>query len=250
VEHGFNWMSLIPGVAGFEHSATALLVVIALLTWATVARRQFATANDPVVPDGTITARNAVEMFVELFVVKVMKPVLGDNWRPYIPLYGTFFLFIFVSNLSGLLPGFGPPTSNFNVTLGLGITSFVMYNYYGFQKHGKAYLKHFMGPIWWLAVLMVPLELIDNFVRPASLALRLFGNMTGDHLVLDIFTRMTYLGIPVLFLMLGAFVSLIQAFVFTLLSMVYLSLATAGHDHHADDHHAGEHGTDEQAAHH
>ena len=86
-------------------------------------------------------------------------------------------------------------------------------------------------------VLMVPLELIDNLVRPVSLALRLFGNMTGDHLVLEIFTDLTKLVIPVLFYMLGAFVSLIQAFVFTLLSMVYVSLAVAHHDDHHGEHH-------------
>ena len=100
----------------------------------------------------------------------------------------------------------------------------------GFRENGVAYLKHFVGPIWWLGILMVPLELINNFVRPFSLALRLFGNMVGDHLVLEIFTDLTKLVIPVIFYALGAFVSLIQAFVFTLLSVIYVSLAIA-HEH-------------------
>jgi F-type H+-transporting ATPase subunit a len=101
------------------------------------------------------------------------------------------------------------------------------------------YLKHFVGPIWWLAFLMLPLELIDNLVRPVSLSLRLFGNMTGDHLVLEIFTGLTKLVIPVIFYALGAFVSLIQAFVFTILSVIYLSLALQEHEehHHESAHH-------------
>ena len=158
--------------------------------------------------------------------------VLGDRAQKYVHLYGSFFLFILIANLSGLLPGFSPPTSNFNVTLALGVLSFVAYNFYAFQEQGLAYLKHFVGPIWWLGILMVPLELIDNFVRPFSLSLRLFGNMTGDHVVLEIFTDLTKVVIPVVFYALGAFVSLVQAFVFTLLSMVYVSLAVAHDEHH------------------
>ena len=134
----------------------------------------------------------------------------------------------------GLVPGFSPPTSNFNITLGLGVASFLTYNAIGIRAQGLVnYLKHFVGPIWWLGVLMVPLELIDNLVRPLSLSLRLFGNMMGDHLVLEIFTDLTKLVVPVLFYFLGAFVSLIQAFVFTLLSVIYVSLAVG----HAEEQH-------------
>jgi F-type H+-transporting ATPase subunit a len=230
VEHPFTWMSLVPGVA--DHTATATLVALALIGLAWVARRQLAAVPDAVVPDGALTVRNVLEVFVEQ-ITGIVEGVLGRRGRRYVPLYGTFFLFILVANLTGLLPGFSPPTSNFNVTFALGVCSFVLYNYYGFAEQGVAYLKHFVGPIWWLGILMVPLELIDNFVRPVSLALRLFGNMTGDHLVLEIFTSLTKVAIPVAFYVLGAFVSLIQAFVFTLLSVIYLSLATA---HHGDDH--------------
>jgi F-type H+-transporting ATPase subunit a len=152
-----------------------------------------------------------------------------------VPLFGTFFIFILLGNLLGLVPGFTPPTADFNITFGLGVASFLAYNAIGIQAQGLVeYLKHFAGPIWWLAVLMVPLELIDNLVRPVSLALRLFGNMTGDHLVLEIFTDLTKVAVPVLFYMLGAFVSLIQAFVFTLLTVIYVSLAMG---HHGAEHH-------------
>ena len=133
-----------------------------------------------------------------------------------------------------------------NITFALGVTSFLMYNYYGLKLGGMEYIKHFVGPIWWLGVLMVPLELIDNFVRPVSLSLRLFGNLNGDHLVLGIFTDMTYVLVPVAFYILGLLVCLIQAFVFTLLSVVYLSLALP-HEHHDD--HGHEHGHAHAAGH-
>lgn len=236
MEHAFTWVSIVPGLNLLPvHTAHASLVIVGLLTWAWVARRQIAAATDPVVPDATLTARNTLEVLVEWFV-GFIEDLLGRGGRKYLHVYATFFLFILASNLIGLLPGFAPPTSDFNVTLALGVTSFLVYNYYGLKQKGVAYLKHFLGPIWWLAILMLPLELIDNLVRPVSLALRLFGNMTGDHLVLEIFTGLTKVVIPVLFYMLGAFVSLIQAFVFTILSIIYLSLALAEHEHHEEAH--------------
>jgi len=227
VEHPFTWMSLIPGVA--DHTGTATFVMLLLIAVAWVGSRQLASASDPIVPDGALTVRNLLEIYVEQ-IAGIVEGVLGRHGRRYVPLYGTFFLFILVANLCGLVPGFAPPTSNFNITFALGVTSFVMYNYFGFAEGGIGYLKHFVGPIWWLGFLMVPLELIDNCVRPVSLALRLFGNMTGDHLVLEIFTNLTKIGIPVVFYVLGAFVSLVQAFVFTLLSVIYVSLAVV-HEH-------------------
>jgi F-type H+-transporting ATPase subunit a len=236
VEHPFTWVSVIPGLNRLPgYTATATLVIAALLVWAFVARRHLQAAADPVVPDATLTARNMLEIFVEWFV-GFIEGLLGRKGRDYVHVYGTFFLFILAANLTGLLPGFAPPTSNFNVTFALGVTSFLLYNYYGFRAKGVNYLKHFVGPIWWLAFLMLPLELIDNLVRPLSLALRLFGNMTGDHLVLEIFTDLTKVVIPVVFYMLGAFVSLIQAFVFTILSVIYLSLALEEHGGHGAPH--------------
>lgn len=237
MEHSFTWVSVIPGLNLLPaHTATATIVIVGLLAWAYAGRRQLQAASDPVVPDGTLTARNSLEILVEWFV-GFIEGILGPQGRRYVPVYATFFLFILFANLIGLIPGFAPPTANFNVTFALGVTSFLVYNYYGFQAHGVGYLKHFVGPIWWLAFLMLPLELIDNFVRPVSLALRLFGNMTGDHLVLEIFTDLTKIGVPVVFYALGAFVSLIQAFVFTILSIIYVSLALGGHAEHAEAHH-------------
>jgi F-type H+-transporting ATPase subunit a len=226
----FTWVSVIPGLNAMpDHTATALIVVAMLFAWAILAKRQLVAAgNEAVVPDATLSARNGLEIFVDLFASGV-EGILGPKGRQYVPLYGTFFLFILTSNLLGLIPGVSPPTSNINVTLALGLTSFVMYNYYGFRAHGGSYLKHFLGPVWWLAFLMLPLELIDNFLRPITLNLRLMMNMFADHLVLGIFTDLTRLVVPVVFLLLGTFVSVIQAVVFTLLSLVYVALAVGGH---------------------
>lgn len=228
--HPFTWVSAIPGLNFLPgHIATSLIVTAVLISLAYAAKKQLEAASDPNVPDDSLTLRNLAELLTEA-VSSMAQGVLGHAASRYVHLYGSFFLFILCANLTGLLPGFAPPTGNFNVTLALGVLSFVAYNFYGFQQNGKDYLKHFVGPIWWLGILMVPLELIDNFVRPFSLGLRLFGNMTGDHVVLEIFTDLTKVGIPVIFYVLGAFVSLVQAFVFTLLSLVYVSLATA-HEH-------------------
>lgn len=229
--HLFTWVSVIPGLSLLPgHLATSILVSAALILFAWLAKRQLVKATDPAVPDEKLTIRNMAELLTQA-VTDMAEGVLGSSGRHYVHLYGSFFLFILIANLSGLLPGFSPPTSDFNVTLALGCLSFVAYNYYGFRELGAGYLKHFVGPIWWLGILMVPLELIDNFVRPFSLGLRLFGNMTGDHVVLEIFTDLTKVAVPVAFYMLGAFVSLVQAFVFTLLSLVYVSLATAHGEH-------------------
>ncbi len=230
--HLFLWVDHIYGLKLLPgHIATSLIVSVVLILFAYMAKRQLAAADDVAVPDDSLTCRNMAELLTQ-GISDMAEGVLGDKAYKYVHLYGSFFLFILVANLSGLLPGFSPPTSNFNVTLALGVLSFVAYNFYAFQEQGLAYLKHFVGPIWWLGILMVPLELIDNFVRPFSLSLRLFGNMTGDHVVLEIFTDLTKVGIPVVFYALGAFVSLVQAFVFTLLSMVYVSLAVAHDEHH------------------
>ncbi len=241
--HPITWHGLIPGINLIPaHTFHALLAMGIVIAWAYRANQQLVAARAAgthLVPDQGLTARNMAEIFVS-GIRSLVENVLAERGKPYIALFGTFFSFIFVANLLGLLPGFAPPTGNFNITFGLGVASFLCFNFIGIRTQGIVnYAKHFVGPVWWLGVLMIPLELIDNMVRPVSLGLRLFGNMTGDHLVLEIFTDLTKLVIPVIFYFLGAFVSLIQAFVFTLLSTVYVSLAM-GHGH--DDDHGHGHG--------
>ena len=228
--HGFSWVQHIPGLMLLEpHTATALLVMVGLLLFALRARQQLVAATNPVVPDDGFSARNVAEVVTEL-ISNLSESVIGHDGPKYVPLFASLFVFILASNLIGLIPGFTPPTDNFNVTFALGVVSFVAYNYYGLRAHGLAYLKQFMGPLLILAPLMIIVELFSHLFRPASLAIRLYGNMFADHLLLGIFTDLTKLLIPVIFYLLGTFVSLVQALVFTLLTMVYVGLAIS-HDH-------------------
>ena len=156
--------------------------------------------------------------------------VLGDHSEEWVPLFAAIFFYIMLSNVAGLIPGLTSSTQNINTTLAVGLFSFIMYNFFGVKEHGLAYFKHFLGPVIWLAWLMLPIELISHIVRPMSLGLRLSGNLSGDHAVLSIFLDLVPYGVPVIFYGLGLFVCLVQALVFTLLSMIYLMMATA-HDH-------------------
>jgi F-type H+-transporting ATPase subunit a len=248
--HPFFWYDILPYPLSLvpDHTLTAFLIMDLLLLVGYCARRSLLQAQDPVIPDERLSIRNLIELLVE-FVVGLSDSIIGVKGRRYVHLFGAFFLFILTANLFGLIPGFSPPTNNFNVTLGLGLVSFAAYNYFGFREHGVAYIKQFMGPMTSLpspgrkilSFLFAPilivsiffffaLEGISHMVRPVSLGLRLFGNMFGDHLVLEIFTDLTPWVIPVLFYMLGALVSVIQAFVFTLLSVIYLAMALS-HEH-------------------
>jgi F-type H+-transporting ATPase subunit a len=231
VEHPFLWYDILPAVLRLvpQHTLTALFISALLVVVAYLARRALVRARDAVVPDGGFSLRNAAELLVEL-ILGLTDALLGKKGRKYLPFFGSFFIFILSANLFGLVPGFSPPTNNLNTTLGLGLVSFIAYHSFGFREHGAGYLKQFMGPVLLLAPFFFVLEGISHLVRPFSLALRLFGNMFGDHLVVEIFTELTKVVIPVLFYMLGALVSLIQAFVFTLLSVIYVAMAIS-HEH-------------------
>jgi F-type H+-transporting ATPase subunit a len=153
----------------------------------------------------------------------------------------TFAVLILVSNLMGLFPLFMSPTSATSVTFALGISSFLYYNYIGIRENGVfRHLKHFAGPIWWIAPLIFPIEIISNLIRPFSLGIRLFGNLFADEKVMDSIAHLvppyTYWGVPILLMPLSLFVALIQTFVFVLLSQLYLSeVSHAPHDSHAED---------------
>jgi F-type H+-transporting ATPase subunit a len=230
MEHPVTWTGLLGIPHGdWEYFAIAMFVMGILLLLALRARGQL-KQDAAVVPDERLTARNVFELLVEA-INGLADSVIGHGAQRYVPLLSTFFIFILISNLMGLLPGFTPPTSDFDITFALGVVSLLAFNFYGFQAQGIGYLRHFVGPIVALAPLMIILEVISVLlVRPASLGLRLFGNMFGDHLVLEIFTSLTKVGVPVAFYILGTLVSVIQAFVFTLLSMIYIGLAVAHHD--------------------
>jgi F-type H+-transporting ATPase subunit a len=230
-EHeSFTLISLIPGLEHAPvHLVTATFVAIFLIISGLIAAIITKNKNF-IVPESKLTFRNFFDLIAEK-IYMLCESVMGEHaTQKYFPVIATLFLFIFFSNFLGLIPGLLPPTDNINVTLAAGIFVFLYYNYQGFRENGFGYLKHFFGPVWYLAPLMFIIELVSHFFRPVSLALRLRGNMMGDHAVLGVFLSLVPYGIPVIFYGLGLFVCFVQAFVFCLLTMVYINLSTA-HDH-------------------
>lgn len=228
--HGFSWL----GAAGIHDPTTAALVtsgIVAagLTVFAIRVRPQLAATERAVEPDSRVTARGIAEVLTEA-VVGIAEAGIGHHAERFVPLIGSLFILILCSNLVGLLPGFSPPTSNINITLGLGLVAFLMYNIHGMQEHNVSYVKQFLGPMALMAPLMLIIELVSHAFRPASLGIRLFANMFADHQVLETFTGLTKLGVPVIFYAFGSFVCLVQAFVFAMLTAVYIGLAIS-HDH-------------------
>ncbi|HWP58849.1 MAG TPA: F0F1 ATP synthase subunit A [Candidatus Acidoferrales bacterium] len=229
MEHPFTWYSWLHVTGIPEQTFHTLIVMATLLVLAFFARRRLTEGRDRAVPEPGLGLANIFGFLVEL-VIGLSDGIIGKKGRRYASLFASFFIFILTANLFGLVPGFSPPTSNYNVTLSLGLISFVAYNYFGVREHGARYIKQFMGPVLLLAPFFLVLEAVSHLVRPVSLSLRLFGNIFGDHLVVEIFTHLTRVGVPVLFYALGALVSFIQAFVFTLLSVIYVAMAIS-HEH-------------------
>jgi F-type H+-transporting ATPase subunit a len=153
-----------------------------------------------------------------------MVSVSGEEGRWLFPLVASIFLFVFIGNLIGLVPGFFPPTANLNTTAALALIVFVFTHVIGVKYHGAKYYKHFLGPVWWMVPLILPIELIGHFARVLSLSFRLFGNMMGHELVLGIlFALAGAFFAPLPIMALGIFVALVQAFVFFLLSVMYFT---------------------------
>src|SRR5258705_8201594 len=175
-----------------------------------------------------------------LAVRSMLEDIIGPQGLQYFPVVLTFAVMILVSNLMGLFPLFMSPTAAVSVTFALGISSFLYYNWVGIKENGIiGHLKHLAGPIWWIAPLIFPIELISNFIRPFSLGIRLFGNLFADekvvHTVSYLAPPYTWIA-PLLLMPLSIFVSFIQTFVFILLSQLYLSEVSHGsHEEHADD---------------
>ena len=153
-----------------------------------------------------------------------MVEITGDEGRWVFPLTGTVFIYIFVCNLIGLVPGFFPPTASLNTTLSCALVVVIFTHVNGVKYHGAAYIKHFMGPVWWMVPLMLPIEIIGHMARILSLTFRLFGNMMGHELVLGILFALAGLFFaPLPIMVLGIFVGLVQAFIFYLLSVMYFT---------------------------
>lgn len=196
-----------------EHVTYAWLVMAILIVVSFLATRTVKT-----IPGGLQNMMESVVAGID----GLLEDTMGKEGKAYFPLIATFSLFILVSNLIALIPGFYPPTADLNTNVALALTVFVMTHAVGIKKHGIAYLKHFMGPIIWLAPLIFVIEIIGHIARPLSLSLRLFGNMYGHEIVLMIFVGLVPFLLPVPMMLMGVLVAFIQTFVFTLLAMIYM----------------------------
>jgi F-type H+-transporting ATPase subunit a len=166
-----------------------------------------------------------LQNFMEMFVGAIEKLVadnMGERGKPFFPLIATLAFFILTANLLGLIPGFYPPTANLNTTVACAIIVFITTHIVGIKQHGFSYIKHFFGPVWWLAPFMFFVEIIGHLSRPLSLSFRLFGNMNGHELILIIFFTLVPFLVPLPMMLLGVLIAFLQSFVFMLLATIYI----------------------------
>jgi len=201
----------------------ALVVAAILVVFLGLASRRLS-----LVPSGR---QSVLEVVVQAFD-GLLADTIGPDGRKYLPVVGTVGLFVFGCNLIGLVPGFMAPTSKLNATLGCALVVFLYYHWQGVKSQGLKYFKHFVGPIPALAPLMIPIEIISHFSRPVSLSMRLFGNIFAEELLIVIMASIIPFFLPLPFMAVAVFTSLIQAFVFVLLSCIYIAGAVA----HEQDH--------------
>ena len=227
------------GIVTITHLVMTGVALVIIVVLALLARRKYSNREEAIVPERKLSVRNFFEVIFDA-VLSMMTDMMGrEHARRFFPLIAALAVFIFVNNLMGLVPGLAPPTQNLNTNLAMSVVVFLFYNVVGIKENGLAYLKHFLGPLLLLAPLMLVIELIGHAFRPVSLAVRLTGNMTGDHMVLGVFGDLAggiFAGLPILlpvpFLFLGLLVSVIQTLVFCLLSTIYIALAVE----HSEDH--------------
>ncbi|MBF0233622.1 MAG: F0F1 ATP synthase subunit A [Desulfamplus sp.] len=190
-----------------------VMAILILLGW-------LAGKNTQLVPE---PVQNVFEVLVS-GLEEFMVGITGEEGRWLFPLAASIFLFVFLGNLIGLVPGFFPPTASLNTTAALALVTVVFTHVIGIKYHGAKYYKHFMGPVWWMVPIILPIELIGHAARILSLSFRLFGNMMGHELVLGIlFALAGAFFAPLPIMALGIFVALVQAFVFFLLSVMYFT---------------------------
>jgi len=226
-----------------EPLLASLFVVVLVIALALVARSRIADTTKAVIPDDKLTLRAFFETVVSA-TYNMMKDMMGPHRaKRFFPVIGTASIFILFSNFLGMIPGFLPPTSNLRITAGCAFVVFCAFNYYGIKENGLGYFKHLFGP--WLGplgivinLLIFAVELLSLFMRPITLAVRLFLNIAVDHLLLSIFLGMVWFLVPIPIMMLGTLVSIVQVVVFCLLSSIYIALATEHEDHgeHAPAH--------------
>ena len=222
----------VPWVVQASILAGILMLVVGLLI-----RRRVAAEGGGLVPDEGVTLRNCFEVLVE-GLAGLARDRMGDGWRKYFPIVATMFVFILFSNLVGLLPGIEGATSDANTTWAWAVISWIVYTWVGVAKHKQKYLIKFMGPSFFeremfgrtvhfrlLAPIIFVIELPLDLARILTLAVRLLANMFADHTVIAVWITLVPIGVPAIFMGLGLIVSFLQAFIFSLLTMIYIGLA-------------------------
>jgi F-type H+-transporting ATPase subunit a len=202
--------------------ATIVVLLVSLLVNAGLKR----AADGGVIPEEGITLRNFLEVLLD-GIVSLGKDVMGEKWATYMPLVGTLGFFILVSNLMGLVPGVGGPTSFVETNLAWALIAFLVSEAVGIREHGLGYVKHFMPGPAWISWMTLPIELLSHLIRIVSLTIRLTANMFADHTLLAIMLTLPAVSwfIPFAVMGLGVFVSFVQAFIFTFLTMIYIGQA-------------------------
>ncbi|MGD9731539.1 MAG: F0F1 ATP synthase subunit A [Desulfamplus sp.] len=222
MEHPYLFFVKLFELIGLDHFAHAnvhviymwvVMAILILFGW-------LAGKNAKLIPE---SVQNVFEVLVS-GLEEFMVDITGEEGRWLFPLAASIFLFVFIGNLIGLVPGFFPPTANLNTTGALALVTVVFTHVIGIKYHGAKYYKHFIGPVWWMIPIILPIELIGHAARILSLSFRLFGNMMGHELVLGILFALAgaFLA-PLPIMALGIFVALVQAFVFFLLSVMYFT---------------------------
>jgi F-type H+-transporting ATPase subunit a len=244
LEPGFKYTTLseegIQSVAGYGANAvfTSWIVCAGLIIFALLAKKSLGSVLqkegvERYFADSSLSIRNIWEMYVS-FILDLGGSVMDKSeTKKLFWLFGGLFIYVFTSNITGILPGGTPPSQDISNNFSMAIVVLIIFTFVGFARQGVGFIKHMCGPVWYLAPLILLIELFSTFiVRPGSLSLRLGGNMTGDHTVLGITYQFLEYGLPVVALGLGTFVSFVQAFVFTLLTMIYIVLSIGDGDHH------------------
>jgi len=210
--------------APIHEALTIELIVVAIMLLFFIVARLSLNVEKPG------TAQNLAEVVHE-FVSDQADSIIGHGFEPFVPYATMILIFVLSCNLIGLIPGFETPTAEPAVPLGIAIPTFFYYNWQGLRANGViGYIKTFLGPMWQISWLIAPIEIISNLARVMSLTIRLYANMFASDLLTLVFFSMIPIGIPIIFLGLHFFVSIIQAYVFMLLTLIYLSLAVA-HEH-------------------
>ena len=199
----------VPAHVAYTWFVVALLAILSFLT----------TRRLQVYPG---RMQNIMEVIIGSFDALIVD-TMGHQGRKFFPLIATLGLFILTANLIGIIPGFESPTANINTTASMALVVFFSTHVVGVMTHGFKYFKQFMGPVWWLTPLMIPIEIISHFSRPLSLTVRLFGNIMGEDIVLGVVLLLVPLLVPLPVFVLMIFTSVIQTLVFMLLAMMYIS---------------------------